>query len=249
MALVRQVVEYVDGRDQSLHELLWQGLEDAAESLDFERASRLRRELQASLSLTSAQRRIRESIESSWTLLVTLSPDPNAVEVMMVLAGRVWAQTRAERSADSTVLADRLAASWERFLQRGLPDVDQDSVDDMHILNSWLARHVGHPAIISLQKGSTRQDWSVLSSQVLALGAHDLDFDAWLKANAVDELAAVEGGSDDIVLDAAMITDDVVPFDELLVGTGDAIVAEELAVDSRWVVSVDGDGHGNSAGA
>ena len=68
ISLVRSVVDYVDGRDQSLHELLWSGLEDAAAALDFERASRLRRDLQASLALTAAQRRLRESTEANWVI-------------------------------------------------------------------------------------------------------------------------------------------------------------------------------------
>jgi len=249
MALVRQVVEYVDGRDQSLHELLWQGLEDAAESLDFERASRLRRELQASLSLTSAQRRIRESVESSWALLVTPSPAADAMEVMMVLAGRVWAQVRAERPAGSADLADRLAASWSRFLQRGLPNVDHDSVDDMHILNSWLSKHEGHPAIILLQQASPIQDWEDLARRVLALTAHDLDFDAWVKANAAGDIEVEEAGAEDVVLGASVSSDDVLLFDDALVGTGDAVVPAEPRDDGRWVVSVDGDGPGDGAGA
>lgn len=244
MALVRQVVEYVDGRDQSLHELLWQGLEDAAESLDFERASRLRRELQASLSLTSAQRRIRESIESSWALLVTPSPAPDAIEVMMVLSGRVWAQVRADRAVGYEILAERLAESWQRFLQRGLPDVDHDSVDDVHILNSWLAKHEGYPAIIALQQGSASQDWAALASRVLMLSAHDLDVDAWLKAHA-----SGTSGAEDIVLDVLPMTDDVLQTDELIDGVERAVDLNGPAVDRGWVVSVDGDKDRDGAGA
>jgi len=73
MALVNSVVDYIEGRDSALHEVLWRGLEEAAEALDFERAARMRRDLNSSLSLTAAQRRLRESTEGPSTILVTLA--------------------------------------------------------------------------------------------------------------------------------------------------------------------------------
>ena len=91
-----QVVDYVDGRDEALHEVLWSGLEDAAAALDFERASRLRRDLQASLALTAAQRRLRESTEANWVLLVTRAAEPEYREVMVILRGRLWSQLRVD---------------------------------------------------------------------------------------------------------------------------------------------------------
>ncbi|MBW3634041.1 MAG: GIY-YIG nuclease family protein, partial [Chloroflexi bacterium] len=94
ISLVRSVVDYIDGRDQALHDVLWANLEEAAAVLDFERASRLRRDLQASLSLTAAQRRLRESTEANWVLLVTAAPGPGYREVMVVLGGRLWAKVQ-----------------------------------------------------------------------------------------------------------------------------------------------------------
>ena len=94
MALVNSVVEYIEGRDSALHEVLWRGLEEAAEALDFERAARLRRELNSSLSLTAAQRRLRESTEAPATILVTSAAVPNCREIMLLVRGRIWAQLR-----------------------------------------------------------------------------------------------------------------------------------------------------------
>lgn len=182
MALVHRVVDYVDGRDQALHEVLWQGLEDAAAALDFERASRLRREMQASLSLTTAQRRLRESTEANWGLLVTTSPELDAREVMMIVRGRIWSQTRIGDSATPADLEQRLAQSWERFLVSGLREPDHDSVDDIHILGSWLTRHEGHPAMIPIDRFAEVQDWHAVAARALGLRREQLDFDAWRKA-------------------------------------------------------------------
>jgi hypothetical protein len=180
--LVRSVVDYVDGRDQTLHELLWSGLEDAAAALDFERASRLRRDLQASLALTASQRRLRESTETNWVLLVTASAQPEHRELMVILRGRLWSQLRVQESSQPAELAARFETCWERFRVVGIGEPDHDSVDDMHILGSWLARHEGHPAILVIQERAGNPDWHVLAKQALSLRRDQLDFEAWRKA-------------------------------------------------------------------
>ena len=199
------MIDYVDGRDDALHEVLWAGLEEAAAALDFERASRLRRDLQTSLSLTAAQRRMREATEANWALVVTPGVEPGIREVMVVLRGRLWAQLNVQESSDAGVLASRLERCWERYAAVGLRDPDHDSVDDMHILGSWLARHDGHPAILALGERDAEPDWRSLAARVLALRRDQLDFDAWLKArDAGDSRLGADGevGDGAIVVDA-----------------------------------------------
>jgi hypothetical protein len=188
MALVHRVVDYVDGRDQSLHEVLWQGLEDAAATLDFERASRLRRELDASLALTARQRMLREATESSWVVLVTPGVESGSKEIMLILRGRLWAQIHAGVEMTRDDLASRLAASWRRFAHVGIPEPDHDSVDDMHILSSWLARHDGHPAVIPFPAAAMEPVWGEMAAKALALTAEELDFDAWRKSRDAAEV-------------------------------------------------------------
>jgi DNA polymerase III subunit epsilon len=187
ISLVRSVVDYVDGRDQTLHELLWSGLEEAAAALDFERASRLRRDLQASLTLTASQRRLRESTEANWVLLVTAAAQPEHRELMMILRGRLWSQLRVQDSSQPAELAARLERCWARFGVVGIGEPDHDSVDDMHILSSWLARHEGHPAILTIQDRAENPDWHVLAKQVLGLRHDQLDFEGWRKARDAGE--------------------------------------------------------------
>src|SRR5215218_2138936 len=187
ISLVRNVVDYVDGRDQSLHELLWSGLEDAAAALDFERASRLRRDLQASLALTVAQRRLRESTEANWVVLVTMSAQPEHREAMVILRGRLWSQLRVADTSTPAELASALGQCWERFRVAGLGEPDHDSVDDMHILGSWLARHEGHPAILAIRERAGTPDWQMMAKRALGFRPDQLDFDAWRKARDVGE--------------------------------------------------------------
>jgi len=187
ISLVRRVVDYVDGRDQTLHELLWSGLEEAAAALDFERASRLRRDLQASLALTASQRRLRESTEANWVLLVTAAAEPEHRELMLILRGRLWSQLRVADNSQPPVLAARLERCWERFRHVGIGEPDHDSVDDMHILDSWLARHEGHPAILVIQERTGTPDWQDLGKQALSLRQDQLDYEGWRKARDAGE--------------------------------------------------------------
>lgn len=197
MSLVRSVIDYVDGRDQALHEVLWSGLEEAAAALDFERASRLRRDLQASLSLTTAQRRLRESTDSNWVVLVTPAAEPGFREVMLILRGRLWAQFRVEETSRPTELAARLDQSWKRFISVGVGEPDHDSVDDMHILGSWLSRYEGHPAILAIGERDSNPDWQVMAERAAGLRRDQLDFDAWRKAREAGES---EWGEADVVV-------------------------------------------------
>lgn len=189
VALVHTVVDYIDGRDQALHGVLWQGLEEAAEALDFERASRLRRELQASLALTTAQRRLREATEAGWLVLVLPSAAADCRELLVITRGRIWAQLRVGDDDDPGATAERLHACWQRFTQTGIGAPDHDSVDDMHILSSWLARHDGAPAAISIPAPPLDPDWTEVAARALSLTAADLDCDAWRKARDAREEA------------------------------------------------------------
>ena len=63
---------------------------------------------------------------------------------------------------------------------------DHDSVDDMHILESWLARHDGHPAILAIQERGGTPDWQEIARRVLSLRRDQLDFDVWRTARDVD---------------------------------------------------------------
>jgi DNA polymerase III epsilon subunit family exonuclease len=181
LGLVRQVMDYIDGRDESLHEVLWQQLERAAAALDFERADRLRRDLHSAVALTEAQWRLRVSTESNWAVLVTPAVAEAQREALLIVGGQLWAQLTVLDGAPAMELAERLAASWCRFRATGIQAPDKDSVDDMHILGSWLRRYDGHPALIRFAGPEPEPDWLAIASRALALRRDELEFGAWLK--------------------------------------------------------------------
>jgi hypothetical protein len=94
---VRDVIDFLDGDEEGLRARLWRELERAAENLDFERARRLRGDLQSALALIEEQDRLRTAEQSHNLLLVQPSADPEAREVLVILRGQIWAQVRVAR--------------------------------------------------------------------------------------------------------------------------------------------------------
>lgn len=185
--LVRDVVGFLDGRDEALHEVLWRGLEDAAEKLDFERAEKLRRDLRQVNAVVGAQRRLREAVETQTLVLVLPSAEAGAREVLLVAGGRLWCQLRASRGAGAEDVARRLGASWGRMGERAAAPIDQDSVDETNILHRWLYQHAGHPAIVPLPAPPGRPDWNSVAAAVLDVSDEALKFEALVAADADDE--------------------------------------------------------------
>jgi excinuclease UvrABC nuclease subunit len=174
-AIVRDVVQFLDGRDEALYERLWQGLEDAAARLDFERAAKLRNDLRLVRQVVESHERLRVAAETQTLAVVLPSADPSAREVLLVVAGRIWAQLRAPLAAGVADLAARLAGCWDRCHRNGAAIVDYDSLDEANLLNRWLFRNAGHPAVVPL--AADPPDWPVIASRLLALTDADLVFD------------------------------------------------------------------------
>lgn len=191
-AIVHEVVTFLDGRDEALYELLWRDLEAAAERLDFERAEKIRRELRHVSSVVASQRRIREAVENATCLLVLPSAEEGAREVLLVSAGRIWAQLRAADADGSDALAARLDASWRRLHAAGAPRLDHDSVDEAHILHRWLARLEPGPGLLRLPD---EPDWVAAAAQALAPAVADLPWAFPPAATPDDEVGAETGES------------------------------------------------------
>jgi DNA polymerase III subunit epsilon len=182
--LVRDVIEFLDGRDDALYELLWAGLEDSARRLDFERAERLRRELRNVAMIVGSQRRIREAVERATCLALLPSVEEGAREVMLIAGGRLWAQVRVSEADDAVAVAERLATSWKRLQQQGIPRLDHDSVDDAFVLRRWLALASGTGSVVTLPE---EPDWSEIVAQVRGIPL----------ASLAGDFAALGGSADD----------------------------------------------------
>lgn len=197
--VVHDVLDFLEGKDDALHKRLLAELEGAAERLDFEKASRLRKDLRSVTTIIEEQTRLRDAERLHNLLLVLPSADPACREVLIVFQGRRWAQLRATRvpawemAVNSDVDDDIVIASHpvggdgedalndfssrlERTLERSRTsersELDHHAVDEANILNRWLFQHAGHPALISIpmtDDGVPDAHPAVLARQVLML--------------------------------------------------------------------------------
>jgi DNA polymerase III subunit epsilon len=201
--MVTDVLHFLDGKDTVLHERLLGELESAAATLDFEKAARLRRDIQSVTTILDEQKRLREAETLHNLLLILPSADPDCREVLVVLHGRIWAQLRATRvpawegqprddrqdgdvvvselpvemAASVSGFEDRLSRVLERSRSAAFPERDHQAVDEANILNRWLFRNEGHPAMIPLpmsDDGVPMPEALVLVRSVLALSDETL---------------------------------------------------------------------------
>ena len=202
LRIVSDVTHLLDGRDQALMERLWGELERAAETLDFEKAASLRRDLRSVLGLVEHQQKLREAEITHTMLLVLPAADPAYRDLSLIYGGRIWARFLMPRDrslegraqvvapaevADDTVLAvtpvrdssgpqedsieggdlspvadlaRRIVRADQRHAAAGDALLDHHMVDEHAILNRWLMRHHGHPALIPLPE--TRDEGTML---------------------------------------------------------------------------------------
>lgn len=203
---VDAVVNFLDGRDEALNERLLEELQGAALRLDFEKAARLRKDIRSVQSIVEEQARLRDAAELHNLLLVLPSVDDDAREVMVVVQGRLWAQLRVARvpqleggvpvaKGEDGLIAEapaglhgsradivrELATRIDDSLGRAKasPPVMRDhaSIDESSILNRFLFRNAGHPALIPIDRtddGVLAPDPVALALRVLAVDSGDL---------------------------------------------------------------------------
>ncbi len=174
MAMVRDVVSFLDGRDKVIYERLWRSLEDATDRLDFEKAARLRRDLLDVNATVGAQRQLRQAMENHTLILVLPSAMRDARELLVVVEGRLWAQIRATPEMLRSELVARLSRLWSRLLATKRRPVEHSNLDETNILNRWLYQHVEHPAIVPLKAPPETPNWEGVIDQVLGLSPQDL---------------------------------------------------------------------------
>lgn len=174
MGMVRDVVSFLDGRDEVIYERLWRSLEEASERLDFEKAARLRRDLLDVNATVGAQRRLRQAMESHTLVLVLPSAAPGARELLVVVEGSLWAQIQAAPETPRAELVARLTRLWSRTLVTKRRRIEHSNLDETNILNRWLYQHVEHPAIVPLTAPPETPCWEDVVETVLGLSAEQL---------------------------------------------------------------------------
>ncbi len=179
---VRDVVGFLKGDRDDVIAMIHAQLAQAAEQLDFERASKLRDRLRRVQQLILSQQILDEAAARGDQVIVTPSVERDAREILLVVGGRLWAQLRVDAGDDEKTVIRRLDAVWERSRQFSSPGVDHDSLDQVHILERWLRKHSGHPSIVSLPE---TPDWAAVVRRARELTIEELTAEVVANEDAV----------------------------------------------------------------
>jgi DNA polymerase III epsilon subunit family exonuclease len=171
---VRTAISFLEGDGENLASELQQEIEIAAARLDFERAHRLRNDVQTVRLVADAQRSMVYATVHHNLVLVLESPKLGSRELLLVLQGRLWAQIVAEPNDDVRDIALRLARAYSRFASRKHDHIDHASLDDALILNRWIRKQSGHSAILPIDVDDSAIDWRLLAERALSLKDDEL---------------------------------------------------------------------------
>ncbi|HET9662163.1 MAG TPA: exonuclease domain-containing protein, partial [Thermomicrobiales bacterium] len=150
MERIRSALRFLEGNDAPLLQRIWEHLETAAATGDFEHARRLRRDIQILQSIAGVHRVIQEMERRPTLLLALPTPEPDRIDCCLVVSGRIWSRTGVSRWEVGDDIHRRVSTSLERMRRSGSPQIDPATVDEAFILDRWLNKHWGHPAILNL---------------------------------------------------------------------------------------------------
>ncbi|MGH2551807.1 MAG: hypothetical protein ACRDHN_20665, partial [Thermomicrobiales bacterium] len=178
---IRSVLKFMEGDPSDLAEHLLEQIDRAAERLDFEKAHTLRNDLTMVQSVAQSQKEMAYAASHHHALIVLPAPDPDQRTVLVVINGTIWATIQVDNEGDARDLGVRLATAFARVDPRSLARPDHASIDDAIILNRWMLKQSGHPAILLLDLDATAIDWHSMAARVLALSAEELQIDLSVK--------------------------------------------------------------------
>ena len=176
-SLVRSAVAFLEGDPSALLGSLESEINRSIAANNPERTRKLRAGAQLANSVALEQQAISYAIEHHHLLLVQPGSVAGSRDVMLILRGIRWAQVRFDQNDSSYDLAVRLARAFDRFTVHPLVAIDHHSLDDALILNRWIRRQTGHPALLPFEPEDPDLDWHALAERVTRLDPADLELD------------------------------------------------------------------------
>lgn len=184
---IRSVLKFMEGDPSDLSEHLLRQIDRAAERLDFEKAHTLRNDLSIVQSVAQSQKEMAYAASHHHALIVLPAPAPNQRTVLLVINGTNWATIQVDNDGDTRNLGLRLAKAFARVDVRSLARPDHASIDDAIILNRWMLKQSGHPAILLLDLEAPVIDWHSMAERVMALSAEELQLDLSAKSRESED--------------------------------------------------------------
>ena len=167
-------------------------LAEASESLRFELAQRLRREIDVLTRLRGEQESLAALAVQEPYLIVQPAAGPGMWQLLLIVEGRWWAHVLVN-GGDVTEAGERLSSAWNRYLEQGIPQIDHSSVDEANIIARWRNLESSNDFVLPFRPSET-VGWSTLVTQ------------------ALNEMSNPRPASEDISLDAVVVAGDNAEF-------------------------------------
>ncbi len=153
MRVIRNVMAFLEGRQETLVDELMGQMEEASEDLQFEKAARLRDQVQAIQKLIARQKVIYTACEDQDVIAIVTDDFNSCAEVFFIRTGKLVGQ---EHFLLQNVSRENLVESMEQFILQyydKAPFIPREillseRVDEMQIITSWLRQKRG--AAVSL---------------------------------------------------------------------------------------------------
>jgi excinuclease UvrABC nuclease subunit len=164
---VNAVLGLLDLERDDVLKLLEAELTEASEALRFERAQRLRRELDVLTRLREEQQSLTELVLQEPYLIVQPAPGSSVAQLLLIIEGRWWAQVMVEPKAEQCA-AERLESAWKRYLERGMEPIDHSGIDGANIIARWRRSTTSAEFVIPIGPEASPV-WTELVRQALAI--------------------------------------------------------------------------------
>lgn len=157
MEVIEDVMEFLEGRSEKLAKRLLKQMEECAESLEFEKAARLRDQVQAIQTLSARQRVVSTALEDQDVIALVTDNGNTIAEMFFVRGGKLVGQ---EHFMLENASSDELSESLREFIQQyydTAPYVPREvllsaDIDEMDIIETWLRQKRGTKVVLTSPK-------------------------------------------------------------------------------------------------
>ena len=171
---VSEVLEFLNGDTDRLLPVLQQRLESAASNQDFERAKKLRDQIQRLNRLTFEQAHIDVVAKAGDLLIVLPSKIARCRQVWHLVNGVRWASHEIADDADPSSVADRLERSRQRSRNPRSPVVmNHHTVDEASLISRWVRNYGERDAIVRWNPDTTAETIAKIVMSVRPLDPDD----------------------------------------------------------------------------
>ena len=163
MQVIEDVMEFLEGRSDQLAKRLLKQMGQAAEDLEFEKAARIRDQVQSIQTLAARQKVISTALEDQDVIALVTDNGNTIAEMFFIRGGKLVGQ---EHFMLENAAADDLSESLREFIQQyydTAPYVPREvllgsDIAEIHVIENWLRQKRGTKVLVtSPKRGEKRQ--------------------------------------------------------------------------------------------